>query len=64
MEDLHSVALTQTLVKNIMRSLPLEVRSSFNDQFMNFCSLDPSNVQPPATFLFLAQYVSKIKKNY
>ena len=47
-----------------MRSLPLEVRLSFNDQFMNFRSLDPSNVRPPAMFSFLAQYVSKIKKNY
>ena len=43
-EDLHSVALTQTLILNIMRSLPLELRSSFNNQFMNFRSQDPSNV--------------------
>ena len=28
-KDLHSVALTQNLVHNIMRSLPLEGRSSF-----------------------------------
>ena len=29
-EDLHSVALTQPLVQNIMRSLPLDGRLSFN----------------------------------
>ena len=32
LEDLHSVSLTQSLIQGIMRSLPMEVRSSFNDQ--------------------------------
>ena len=64
MEDLHSVALTQPLVQNIMRSLPLDGRSSFNKKFMHFHSLDPSNVRPPAKFLFLAQYVNKIEKHF
>ena len=63
-EDLHSIALTQHLILNIMRSLPLELRSSFNDQFMTFRNQDPSNVQPPATFTFLAQFVNRTKKNY
>ena len=63
-ENLHSVALTQTLVQNIMRSLPSDGRSSFNKQFMHFGSLDPNNVRPPATFLFLAQYVNKLEKHY
>ena len=36
MEDLHSLALTQPLVQNIMKSLPLEVRPSFNHQFSKF----------------------------
>ena len=35
-DDLHSITLTQPLVKNIMRSLPIEVQSSFNDQYMEF----------------------------
>ena len=35
-ENLHSVALTQSLVQNIMKSLPMEVRPSFNDQFSRF----------------------------
>ena len=47
-----------------MRSLPMEVRSSFNNQFMEFRNQDPDNVCPPATFLFLAQYVNKLEKNY
>ena len=41
-EDLHSVPLTQTLVQNIMKSLPLEVRPSFNDQFSKFRDQCPS----------------------
>ena len=60
MENLHSVTLTQTLIQNIMRSLPMEVRSSFNNQFMEFRSKDPDNVRSPATFSFLAQYVNKL----
>ena len=63
-ENLHIVALTQTLVQSIMRSLPMEVRSSFNNQFMKFRNLDPNNVQPPTTFEFLAKYVNEIEKNY
>ena len=59
-EDLHSVALTQTLVQNIMKSLPLEVRPSFNDQFSKFRDQCPANVRPPARFLFLA----KLEKNF
>ena len=42
----------------------MEGRSSFNEQFQHFRSLDPANVRPPATFLFLAQYVRKLEKNY
>ena len=47
-----------------MRSLPMEVRSSFNDQYMEFRIKDHANVRPPGTFLFLAQYVIKLEKNY
>ena len=60
--NLHSDALTQSLVQNIMRSLPLEVRPSFNNQFTQFQELNADNVQPPTTFLFLAQYVNKLPK--
>ena len=63
-EDLHSVSLTQSLIQGIMRSLPMEVRSSFNDQQMEFRAKDPANVRPPAAFLFLAQYVIKLETNY
>jgi len=45
-----------------MRSLPLEVRLSFNNQFTQFQELNADNVQPPTTFLFLAQYVNKLPK--
>ena len=43
-EDFHSVPLTQPLVQNIMKSLPLEVRPSFNDQFSKFRDQCPTNV--------------------
>ena len=62
--DLHSFALTLHLIQNIMRSLPIEVRWSFNNRFMEFQEKDPPNVRPTATFLFLAQYVNKLEKNY
>ena len=63
-DNLHSVALTKTQVQNIMRSLPLDVRLSFNYQFCQFWGQCPDNVQPPATFLFLALFVYKLEKNY
>jgi len=63
-ENLHSVAITQSLVQNIMRSLPMEVRPSFNEQFSKFREQCPDNVGPPATFLFLAQFVDKLEKSY
>jgi len=63
-EDLHSVALTQQLVQNIMKSLPPEVRPSFNDQFSKFRKQCPANVRPPATFEFLTQFVEDLEKNY
>ena len=64
MEDLHTISLTQHLIQNIMRSLPLEVRLSFKDLFTEFQGNHPANVRPPTTFLFLAQYVNKLEKNY
>ena len=36
LEDLHSVALTQNLVHNIIRSLLIEGRSAFNSEFSHF----------------------------
>ena len=63
-EDLHSVTLTLPLVQNIMRSLPLEVKSSFNQEYADFSDLCPANVRPPIKFTFLAQLVCKIEKNY
>ena len=63
-ENLHSVALTQPLVQNIIRSLPMELRPSFNNQFSKFREQCPDNVRPPATFSFLAKFVDKLEKNY
>ncbi len=57
-------ALTQQLVQNIMKSLPPEVRPSFNDQFSKFRKQCPANVRPPATFEFLTQFVEDLEKNY
>ena len=64
LEHLRSVAITQSLNQNIMKSLPLEVRSSFNDQFTLFQEQSPDNILAPNTFSFLAQFDNKLKKNY
>ena len=64
MENLHNIAITQTLIQNIMRSLPMEVRPSFNDQFVKFRNQNPDNVQTSATFEFLANHVNEIERNY
>ena len=63
-ENLHSVALTLSLVQNIMKSMPMEVRPSFNDQFSKFRKQCPDNVRSPAMFLFLAQFIEELEKNY
>ena len=49
-----------------MRSLCLDVRPSFNDQFSQFWEQCTANVRPLATFLFLAkfEYVNKLEKKY
>ena len=64
MEHLYSVAITQSLIQNIMRSLPLEVRPSFNDQFTLFQKQSPDNILASNTFSFLAQFVNKLKNSY
>ena len=51
MADLRNVALTQHLMLNIMRSLPSELRSSFNGQYSDFRPQDPSNVQSAPCWL-------------
>ena len=56
--------IRKSLVQNIMKSLPMEVRPSFNDQFSKFRKHIPDNVRLPATFLFLAQFVDELEKNY
>ena len=57
------VAITQFLVQNTMRRLPLKVRPSFNYQFAIFQEQDPENILAPNTFSFLAQFLIKLKKN-
>ena len=64
LEILHNVTLTQQLVHNIMKSLPLEVKSSFNEKYADFRDLRPENVKSPITFEFLAKFVYKMEKNY
>ena len=64
LEDLHSVTITQQLVQNIMRSLPLEMKPSFNEKYADFRDLRPENVRPPITFDFLAQFIYKMERNY
>ena len=44
LDDLHNVTLTQQLVQNIMRSLLLEMKPSFNEKYADFRDLSPANV--------------------
>jgi len=64
LEILQNVTLTQQLVQNIMKSLPLEVKPSFNEKYADFRDLHPENVKSPITFEFLAQFIYKMEKNY
>ena len=63
-EDLYSIALTHNLNTNIIRSLPNQLQSSFNDQFVGFRGQSSANVRAPAMFLFLSRYMYKLEKNY
>ena len=64
LEHFHSVAITQSLIQNIIRSLPLKVRPSLNKQFNSFQRQSPDHILAPNTFSFLAQIVIELKKNY
>ena len=63
-DDLYNIAITPSLVHNIMRNLPDGMMTSFNDQFKEFRNKDPANVRSPATFKFISQFVSKTEKHY
>ena len=61
---IYSVTLTPNLNQYIMKSFPTEVRASFNEKYMEFREIDPDNVMAPATFLFIAQFVSRVEHQY
>ena len=63
-ELLHGVAITQSLNTNIIRSLPSEVRSEFNQKYTSFQKMNPDNILAPNTFCFLAQFVDELRENY
>ena len=53
-ETLYNTVLTQDLNINIIRSLPMELRISFNDKCIAFINLDSdNNICSPAVFKFL-----------
>ena len=58
------VALTPNLNQYIMKSFPTKVRASFNEKYIEFWEIDPDNVMAPATFLFIAQFVSRVERQY
>ena len=61
---IYSIALTPSLNNYITKSFPTKVRVSFNEKYMEFREIDPDNVMPPATFLFIAQFVSRVERQY
>ena len=45
---LYNAVLTPDLNSNIIRSLPMELRITFNDKYTTFINLDPDNICSPA----------------
>ena len=57
--------LTPDLNTNIIRSLPIELRISFNDKYTAFINLDAdNNIRSPAVFKFLNQYVENLNDSF
>ena len=54
---LYNTVFTPDLNSNIIRSLPMELRITFNDKYTAFINLDPDNICSPAVFKFLNQYM-------
>ena len=55
-ETLYKAVLTPDLNTNIIRSLPIVLRISFNDKYTAFINLDTdNNISSPAAFKFLNQ---------
>ena len=64
-ETLYNAVLTPDLNTNIIRSLPIELRISFNDKYFVFINLDADNNSPsPAVLKFLKQYVENLNNSY
>ena len=50
-ETLYNAVLTPDLNTNIIRSLPIELRISFNNKYSAFIDLDAdNNIRSPAVF--------------
>ena len=62
---LHNSVLTPNLNSNIIRTLPMELRISFNKKYTAFFNLDPdNNICSPAVFKFLNLYVEDLNNSY
>ena len=61
---LYNPVLTPDLNSNIIRSLPMELRITFNDKYTTFINLDPDNICSPAVFKFLNQCVENLNNSY
>ena len=60
-----STHFTPDLNNNIIRSLPIELRISFNDKYTAFINLDTdNNIRSPAVFKFLNQYVENLNNSF
>ena len=64
-ETLYNTVLTPDLNTNIIRSLPIELRISFNKKYTAFINLDTdNNIRSPAVFKFLNQYVENLNNSF
>ena len=63
-ENLYNAVLTPDLNTNIIRSLPIELRISFNNKYSLFINLDAdNNIHSPAVFKFLNQFVENLNNS-
>ena len=64
-ETLFNTVLTPDLNTNIIRSLPIKLRISFNNKYTAFFNLDTdNNICSPAVFKFLNQYVENLNDSF
>ena len=62
---LYNKVLTFDLNSHIIRSLPIKLRISFKDEYIEFINLDAdNNIRSPVVFGFLNKYMENLNNSY